>query len=57
MGTIRGQELVEGRMGGEKVEMRVINNSLEEFHCEEEERNGEVVAGECEVKGRFLLKM
>lgn len=57
MGTIRGRELVEGRMGGEKVEMRVINNSLEEFHCEEEERNGEVVAGECEVKGRFLLKM
>lgn len=39
------------------MEMRVINNFFEEFYCEEEERNGEVVVGECEVKGRFFLKM
>jgi hypothetical protein len=36
--------LVKGRTRGEKVEMRVIN-SFEEFHCEEEQRNGEVPEG------------
>lgn len=46
METTRRLDLVEGRMGGEKVEMRVINNSFEEFLCEEEERNGEVAEGE-----------
>lgn len=32
----------EGRMEGDKVEMRVINNSFENFLCEEEQRSGEV---------------
>ena len=46
MKTTRRLDLVERRMGGEKVEMRVINNSFEEFLCEEEERNGGVAEGE-----------
>lgn len=56
MKTTRRLDLVERRMGGEKVEMRVINNSFEEFLCEEEERNGGVAEGEREVEGRFVLK-
>lgn len=55
-GTTRRLELAraKGTMGGEKVEMRVINNSFEEFHSEEEQSKGEMAAGEREVKGGFL---
>lgn len=37
------------------MEMKVINNSLKSFCCEEEQRNREVAKGECEGKGRFKM--
>lgn len=46
--------MVKGRTGHEKMEMRVINNSFEDFLCEEEQRSGEALKESSKSREAFF---
>lgn len=47
---------MEGRMGGEKMEMRGLNNSFEDFLFEEEQRSGEMLKENSSSRETFFYR-